>query len=409
MAGFRHRARASVDISMVAYPSVTLLVDLSEGAGVAYETHGRHEHGSVVVGLLPGDLRTTGRGVGELLQIRLEQLAAATLFGASTELSGTVAALEDVWGRDAGRAEGRLRAAASWDERFTIAADILGRRLGTHPPVDPEVAHAWRRARGRAGPADRRAGRAGHRCGPGRPRTGPGSGRDRRWWPCAADPAGPARRAAGAAARRARRATELAAALRRRPLTEWASEPFDWAVLPIPGTGCHGKAHYEAMLAISSAYGCDHLAPAGEPERRGACERFDRQAHRRVLLVRHDGGATARGVDEPALDGVEDVGGLAVAVVDGVPVVLAVNPTKLPLTCGLSTADRAGQAEPACCKIVTQLGVDCWIERGCISPTTGARRVVGVFPAGGAAGPRKRSRRQLWPSGRRRNRITSLL
>jgi hypothetical protein len=139
MAGFRHHAPASMDISMVAYPSVTLLVDLSEGAGVAYETHGRHEHGSVV-GLLPGDLRTTGRGVGELLQIRLEPVAAAAMFGASTELSGTVAALEDVWGRDAGQAEDRLpgqdedrlRAAASWDERFTIAVDILGRRLGAY-------------------------------------------------------------------------------------------------------------------------------------------------------------------------------------------------------------------------------------------------------------------------------------
>lgn len=29
--------------------------------------------------------------------------------------------------------------------RFTIAAEILGRRLGARPPVDPEVAYAWRR------------------------------------------------------------------------------------------------------------------------------------------------------------------------------------------------------------------------------------------------------------------------
>ncbi|WP_223167808.1 helix-turn-helix domain-containing protein [Nonomuraea sp. SYSU D8015] len=145
MAGFRHRAPALVDIAMVAYPSVTLLVDLSEGEGVVYETHGRHERGSVVVGLLPGDLRATGWGVGECLQIRLQPVAAAALFGASTELSGTVVALEDAWGRDAGRAEDRLRAAPSWDERFTIAVDILGRRLGAHPPVDPQVAYAWRR------------------------------------------------------------------------------------------------------------------------------------------------------------------------------------------------------------------------------------------------------------------------
>jgi AraC-like DNA-binding protein len=33
----------------------------------------------------------------------------------------------------------------SWDERFTIAADVLGRRLGDRPPADPEVAHTWRR------------------------------------------------------------------------------------------------------------------------------------------------------------------------------------------------------------------------------------------------------------------------
>lgn len=144
MAGFRHRAPAHVDIAMVAHPSVTLLVDLSE-KGIVYDTQGRRQRGSVVVGLLPGDLRAVSRGIGECLQIRLEPVVAAVMLGASTELSGTVVSLEDVWGRDAGRAEDRLRAAASWDERFTIAAEILARRLGARPPVDPEVAHTWRR------------------------------------------------------------------------------------------------------------------------------------------------------------------------------------------------------------------------------------------------------------------------
>jgi AraC-like DNA-binding protein len=144
MAGFRQRVPALVDIAMVAHPSVTLIVDLSEGEGIVYDTHGRHERGSVVVGLLPGELRAAGR-VGECLQIRLEPVAAAAVLGASTELSGTAVSLEDVWGRDAGRAEDRLRAAASWDERFTIAAEIFGRRLDARPPVDPEVAHTWRR------------------------------------------------------------------------------------------------------------------------------------------------------------------------------------------------------------------------------------------------------------------------
>ncbi|MGW3497142.1 helix-turn-helix domain-containing protein [Streptomyces sp. NPDC001020] len=88
--------------------------------------------------------RSTALNVG-CLQIRLEPVAAAAVFGASTELSGTVVSLEDVWGHDAGRAEDRLRAAASWDERFAIAVKILGRRLGTCRPTDPEVAYTCRR------------------------------------------------------------------------------------------------------------------------------------------------------------------------------------------------------------------------------------------------------------------------
>lgn len=153
MAGFSQRVPALVDIAMVAHPSVTLLFDLSEEGGVVYDTRGRHERGNVVVGLLPGDLRTVGWGVGELLQIRLEPVAAAAVLGASAEISGMVVSLEDVWGRDAGRAADRLRAAGSWDERFTIAVEVLGRRLGARPPVDPEVAYTWRRtlaSRGRA-------------------------------------------------------------------------------------------------------------------------------------------------------------------------------------------------------------------------------------------------------------------
>ncbi|MFF3317437.1 helix-turn-helix domain-containing protein [Streptomyces sp. NPDC003035] len=149
MAGFRHRASAPVDIAMVAHPSVTLFIDLSEGEGLVHHTHGRDVRGSVAVGLLPGDLRAGGRA-GECLQIRLDPVAAAAALGTSTELTGAVVSLKDVWGPDAGRAEERLRAAASWDERFAIAADLLGRRLGTRPTVDTvdaEVAFAWRQMR----------------------------------------------------------------------------------------------------------------------------------------------------------------------------------------------------------------------------------------------------------------------
>ena len=153
MAGFRQRVAAAVDIPMVAHPSVTLLFDLGEGEWAVYQAHGRPVRGKVVIGLLPGDLRIAGSGTGACLQIRLGPVAAAAMFGAPAELSGTVLPLEEVWGTDAGRAQDRLRAAPSWDERFTIAADILGRQLDARPPADPEVAYAWQRtltSRGRA-------------------------------------------------------------------------------------------------------------------------------------------------------------------------------------------------------------------------------------------------------------------
>jgi AraC-like DNA-binding protein len=145
MAGFRQRAAVRWDIAMVAHPSVTLLVDLSEGDGAAYEAHGRHARGSVVVGLLPGDFRAAARARVECLQIRLEPALAAAVLGASTELTGGVVALEEIWGRDARRVEDRLRAVASWDERFAIAAEVIGRRLAARPSADPEVAYVWRR------------------------------------------------------------------------------------------------------------------------------------------------------------------------------------------------------------------------------------------------------------------------
>ncbi|MEH0502225.1 helix-turn-helix domain-containing protein [Streptomyces scabiei] len=145
MAGFRQRAPARMDIAMVAHPSVTLFVDLSDEDSLVYDAHGRRESGSTVVGLVPGDLRLGGRAAGgiECLQIRLSPVLAVAVLGASTDLSGTVVSLEDVWGRDAGRAEERLRTAASWDERFTIAVEALGRRLSARPSLDPEVAAAW--------------------------------------------------------------------------------------------------------------------------------------------------------------------------------------------------------------------------------------------------------------------------
>jgi AraC-like DNA-binding protein len=144
MAGFQQNVPALADIAMVAHPSVTVIIDLGEGDGLAWSTPERRERGSVVVGLMPGELRAGGRQ-GACLQIRLEPAVAAAVLGGPTDLTGTVLPLDAVWGRAAGRVEERLRTAASWEERFAIATALLRWRLDARPPVDPEVAHTWRR------------------------------------------------------------------------------------------------------------------------------------------------------------------------------------------------------------------------------------------------------------------------
>ncbi|MEV4536452.1 helix-turn-helix domain-containing protein [Asanoa sp. NPDC049518] len=140
MAGFRQRVPANVDIGMVAHPSVTVLLDL--GAGLVADNGLR---GSMVIGLLAPAPRLGGYGVGACLQIRLSPLVAATVLGAPAP--GALVSLDLLWGADAGRIEHRLRTAASWDERFAIVTEVLGRRLPDNVLVDPEVAHAWRRTR----------------------------------------------------------------------------------------------------------------------------------------------------------------------------------------------------------------------------------------------------------------------
>ncbi len=96
MAGFRDQATEPVDLSVVPYPAVTVLVDLSEGLLVD-DVNGRGPRGSVVLGLAPG-VRGGGQDI-EILQMRLSPVVAHTVLGASRELSGTVVGLDDQIGR----------------------------------------------------------------------------------------------------------------------------------------------------------------------------------------------------------------------------------------------------------------------------------------------------------------------
>jgi len=142
MAGFRQRDSGVIDLEVVPFPAVTVAVDLGDDDLVVAEASGRAHGGGVVVGLVPDGVRVRGRGV-EGLQMRLSPVLSHEVLGASRELSGTVVALEDLWGRDAIRVRERLRAARSWDERFAIAEAALVRRLEAGRAVDPEVGFVW--------------------------------------------------------------------------------------------------------------------------------------------------------------------------------------------------------------------------------------------------------------------------
>lgn len=142
MAGFRERSADLVDLRVVPHPAVTVVIDLGDGLLVIDDASGRQQRGSVVAGLAPASLRGLGRDI-ECLQVRLSPAVAHVVLGASPLLSGTMVALDDLWGRDATRIQEQLRAAASWDERFAIAEAVLARRLEAGRAVDPEVAITW--------------------------------------------------------------------------------------------------------------------------------------------------------------------------------------------------------------------------------------------------------------------------
>ncbi|WP_280387075.1 helix-turn-helix transcriptional regulator [Nocardia wallacei] len=143
MAGFRGRAEGAVELRMVPYPALTMFLDFGDSLLVD-EIGGRQQGGGVVVGLAPGSIRGSGRTV-DLLQIRLSPVVAHGILGAGSPLGGTVVALEDLWGREAGRMHEKLHAAESWEARFAIARDALARRQDAGRAVHPEVAYAWRR------------------------------------------------------------------------------------------------------------------------------------------------------------------------------------------------------------------------------------------------------------------------
>ncbi|MFC4015358.1 helix-turn-helix domain-containing protein [Nonomuraea purpurea] len=145
MAGFGDQSNEFRDVALVPHPSVTVLLNLGDQPLVVEDGRGARQRERVVVGLAPD--RARGRGLArssECLQLRLSPMVAHAVLGASSELGGTVVALDDLWGREAVRIQERLRAAGSWEDRFAIAEAALARRQDAGRAVDPEVTFSWR-------------------------------------------------------------------------------------------------------------------------------------------------------------------------------------------------------------------------------------------------------------------------
>jgi AraC-like DNA-binding protein len=150
MAGFRGHGPAPLDMRVIPHPAVTLAVDLGPGEVSVDDATGRRR-GSFVAGLAFGELWARGRGV-EAVQVRVSPITAYSLLGTCpADLEGTVVGLDDLWGRDAARIRERLGMAGSWQERFTLADDLLARRLDAGRGVHPEVSRAWNRIVGSRG------------------------------------------------------------------------------------------------------------------------------------------------------------------------------------------------------------------------------------------------------------------
>jgi AraC-like DNA-binding protein len=144
MAGFSDQTTGVADLRVVPHPAVMLVVDIGGGL-VVDDASGWQQRGSMVVGLAPVGAAGHGSGDFECLQVRLSPLVAHAVLGVRGELSGTVVALEDLWGRETERIQERLRAAATWPDRFAIAETALARRKEAGRAVDPEVGFAWGR------------------------------------------------------------------------------------------------------------------------------------------------------------------------------------------------------------------------------------------------------------------------
>ncbi|PJM98607.1 AraC family transcriptional regulator [Streptomyces sp. CB01201] len=144
MAGFRIRGDSPIELRAIPHPAVTVAVEFGDRPFDIYGASGQLRSESLAAGLAFSAFQVRAEGV-ECVQMRLSPLVAHPVLGLPlAELSGSIIALDELWGRDTPRLRERLHHARTWPERFALIDTELLTRLRAGRPVDPEVAWAWR-------------------------------------------------------------------------------------------------------------------------------------------------------------------------------------------------------------------------------------------------------------------------
>jgi hypothetical protein len=118
MAGFRDRGTTPDGHRAIPHPAVTLALEFGVDPLIVDDAAGRQQRGSLVAGLGFGPGARWVRGENfEAVQVRLSPVIARAVLGVSpADLDGAVAALDDLWGRQASRIREQLRETVNWAE-----------------------------------------------------------------------------------------------------------------------------------------------------------------------------------------------------------------------------------------------------------------------------------------------------
>ncbi|MFJ9789685.1 helix-turn-helix domain-containing protein [Streptomyces globosus] len=152
MAGYRDRTGGPFDLRVLPQPAVIVVIGLGDapltvdcGAGPPRPVH------SLAAAPTPGAARIRGERV-RCIEMRLPPTAAHCLLGPSLRaLDGTVAPLEDLWGRRERLLRERLADTADWSGRFSLVHRFLAETAARGPETAPEVTAAWEHIVARGG------------------------------------------------------------------------------------------------------------------------------------------------------------------------------------------------------------------------------------------------------------------